>query len=161
MQSNREDTMTWQLLNQVEKIYLHFQPHSVTENDIYMESLKRLSDARNYRRMRIFSVTRPHPEPLWWMLGVMGFVVVGVSYLFGMEYMWSQAILTGILACMIAFIVVVIVVMGKPYSGALPMMKPKPFEDALHKISIIGKNQAEQDNLGTSRSFDNSAMLNS
>ncbi len=139
MKSQHEDLQTWQLLNDVEKIYLNFQPKNVTENDIYMESLKRLADARTYRRIRIFQVTGPRPIGLWVMLGIMGVVVIGISYLFGMEYLWPQVALTAALTGIIALIVLVIVVMGRPYSGAIPIMKPKPFEDAIQKFTLIEK----------------------
>jgi hypothetical protein len=140
MKSQREDMVTWQLLNNIEKIYLNFQPQNAVENTIYAESLHRLSDARTYRRIRIFQVTQPRPVALWVMLSVMGITVTGISYLFGMEYLWSQAALTAILAGMIGVIILVVVVLERPYSGFLPMVRPKVFEDALQKIDLIVKN---------------------
>jgi hypothetical protein len=137
MKSRHEDIITWELLNGIENIYLTFQPKNITENAIYTESLRRLSDARTYRRTRIFQVTQPEPFGLWVMLSAMGLTVMGISYLFGMEYVWSQAALTAVLAGMIAVIIMVVIVLDRPYSGFVPMVQPKVFEDALQKINLI------------------------
>lgn len=139
MKSQREDMATWGLLNGIEKTYINFQPQNAAENTIYAESLHRLSDARNYRRIRIFQVTQPKPVALWVMLSIMGVTVLGISYLFGMEYVWSQAALTAVLAGMIGVIILVIIVLERPYSGFVPMVRPKVFEDALQKIDLIVK----------------------
>ncbi len=140
MKTQHEDLTTWELLNNVEKIYLNFHPQNAMENAVYAESLHRLSDARTYRRIRIFQVTQSEPLALWVMLSIMGLTVLGISYLFGMEYVWSQAALTSVLAGMIVVIIMVIIVLQRPYSGFVPMVRPKVFEDALQKIVLIVKN---------------------
>ncbi len=108
MAKHQEDANVSEMLNSLEKIYLNLDPKSLKEQAIYTNSLSHLAKLRENRRMRIFTATEPKLVDPLRLLILLGFIVVFISYFFGMRHLWTQMILTGALIFTITAILTVI-----------------------------------------------------
>lgn len=135
MDHRRESPKANGVINQLWDIYTRFEPRGAREVAVYSESLSRLSSARESRRLRMFQMNLAAPTFLWTLLVIIGVMVVGLSYFFGVEYLWSQAIMTGALAGTIAFILVTIELLDRPFSGSL-RVSSQPFELLINGLAV-------------------------
>ena len=131
---------TWGVLSPLQKTYLDFDPQSKQERYLYEDSLKNLEKLREYRQLRIFRVQKQAPIQLWVTLIVMGIVIVAISLLFGMRYVWTQAILISVLTGTIATLIGVTIELNTPFSGRFPL-KPTNFENVLSKFEELKRQE--------------------
>lgn len=146
MLKKQEDTKAEIVLNTLWQSFLAFTPGTQQENSLQQQSLSLLQKLTEYRQMRIFMATAVVPVRLWEVLIGLGGLVVSVSFLFGMRYIWSQTILIASLAGMIAVLITFILIMSAPLSGHF-QLPPQAFQEALIKMQIftqIDRNQLRQ-----------------
>ena len=136
MAHRQEEPQVSKILSSLQKIYLNFDPQTHREEIIYASSLDHLAQLRANRRMRIFTATEPKLENPLILLTVLGFIVVGISYFFGMHRLWAQMILTGSLIFTITAILMIIFMLGNPYAGKFGI-KPKVFQNTLARLQQI------------------------
>lgn len=133
MRYKRARLNTWGRLSHLQTIYLDFNPKTKQENYFYLESLRNLEKLREYRQMRIFKVQEIQPTELWITLILLGSCIVLISLLFGMRYLWTQAILVSALAGIIATLIIVTLALSTPFSGRYSL-KPIEFENISSKF---------------------------
>lgn len=121
-------------LEHLMEVALRFEPQNAREEAIYGHALSRLSEAREQRHYRLFQMTLAVPGFMWWLLVVTGVILVALSYFFGIEYLWSQAIFTAALAGTIAFILVLIMLLDYPFTGDLTV-PPDAFTMGLRRFA--------------------------
>lgn len=127
MNARRESAKARAALDGLWDAYRGFEPRTAREAALYAESLERLSNARENRRIRLFQMNLEAPGFMWALLLVVGTMVIGLSYFFGIEYLWSQVVMTASLAGAIAFTLVMIALLDFPFSGSL-RVTPGPLE---------------------------------
>jgi hypothetical protein len=72
------------------------------------QMLSLLGAAHQYRETRLFEMTQSVPWLIWVLLIAFGAVLVGFLLCFGIEYVWSQVLFTGMFAAAIAFVLVIV-----------------------------------------------------
>ena len=138
MAQRQEEPQVSQILGSLQKIYLNFSPQTRRDEVIYANSLEHLALLRANRRMRIFTATEPKLENPLILLTMLGFIVVSISYFFGMHRLWAQMILTGSLIFTITSILMIIYMLSNPYAGKFGI-KPLVFQNSLIRLQEISR----------------------
>jgi uncharacterized membrane protein len=90
---------------------------SVPNRELYAESLKRLNNLAQYRRLRIFAGNDTVPLAVWLVLLAGGVITISYTYFFGMKNIKSQYLMTAALTVTITLILVLIYILDHPFTG--------------------------------------------
>jgi hypothetical protein len=138
MNVGQESRQVSHILGNIEKLYLNYNPQNKKEEAIFNNSLQHLSQLRESRRLRIFTAIEPKLTNPIILLSILGFIVVGISYFFGMHRLWAQMILTGSLIFTITSILMIIYMFSTPFSGRFSI-KPYVYQDTLKRLQEISQ----------------------
>ncbi len=138
MAERKESSNASKLLKQLQKIYIDYNPKQGKEEIIYTESLQHLMSLREHRRMRIFTATEFEMKRPWIYLGLLGGIVVGISYFFGMKDVAIQMLLTAALIFTISSILTLMIMISHPFEGPYAI-KPRVFENTLMRLEQISQ----------------------
>ncbi|MCA1688663.1 MAG: hypothetical protein LC714_08770, partial [Actinobacteria bacterium] len=87
-------------------------------------------DLVDERRLRLLEAREGIPHVLWGVLVVGGIIVVGFTYLFGLENTRSHTLMIAALAAIIALALFTIYALDHPFGG-ITRVQPEAFELAL------------------------------
>jgi Na+/proline symporter len=104
---------------------------SIRNRELYAESLKRLNNLAEYRRLRIFAGNNTVPSIIWLVLLVGGAITVSYTYFFGMKNVKAQCVMTSALTITITLILCLIYILDHPFSGS-NRVTAEPLEQALN-----------------------------
>jgi hypothetical protein len=90
---------------------------SIPNRELYAETLKRLNDLAQYRRLRIFAGNDTVPLAVWLVLLVGGVFTVSYTFFFGMKNIRAQYVIATTLTVTIALILFLIFVLDHPFTG--------------------------------------------
>jgi Na+/proline symporter len=90
---------------------------SIANRELYAETLKRLNDLAQYRRLRIFAGNNTVPSAVWLVLLVGGVFTVSYTFFFGMKNIKAQYIMMATLTVTITLILFLIYVLDHPFTG--------------------------------------------
>jgi Na+/proline symporter len=90
---------------------------SIANRELYAETLKRLNDLAQYRRLRIFAGNDTVPSAVWLVLLVGGVFTVSYTFFFGMKNIRAQYIMMATLTVTITLILFLIYVLDHPFTG--------------------------------------------
>jgi hypothetical protein len=90
---------------------------SIPNKGLYAESLKRLDNLAQYRRLRIFAGNNAVPPVVWLVLFVGGAITVSYAFFFGMKNIKVQHLITAALTVTITMILFLIYVLDHPFIG--------------------------------------------
>jgi hypothetical protein len=80
----------WEAYNQLWLAYQQFHPHDAFENAWYTESLGRLNQLGDHRRLRLLANRSAVPGIMWVVLLGAGMITIGFSFFFGIENVWPR-----------------------------------------------------------------------
>jgi Na+/proline symporter len=103
---------------------------SIPNRELYMESLRRINNLAEYRRLRIFAGNDTVPPMVWLILLVGGLITVSYTYFFGVRNIRGQYIMTSALTIMISLILFLVYVLDHPFTGT-GRVSAKPFSEAM------------------------------
>jgi Na+/proline symporter len=103
---------------------------SLPNRELYMESLRRLNNLAEYRRLRIFAGNDTVPPMVWLILLVGGLITVLYTYFFGARNIRGQYIMTSALTIMISLILFLVYVLDHPFTGT-GRVSARPFSEAM------------------------------
>jgi Na+/proline symporter len=98
-------------------VFYQIDEKSVPNRELYAESLKRLNNLAQYRRIRIFAGNDTVPFAVWLVLLVCGVITISYTYFFGMKNIKSQYLMTAALTVTITLILVLIYILDHPFTG--------------------------------------------
>lgn len=98
-------------------VFYQIDEKSVPNRELYGESLKRLNNLAQYRRIRIFAGNDTVPFAVWLVLLVGGVITISYTYFFGMQNIKSQYLMTAALTVTITLILVLIYILDHPFTG--------------------------------------------
>jgi lysylphosphatidylglycerol synthetase-like protein (DUF2156 family) len=98
-------------------MFYQIDEKSIPNKELYSESLKRLNNLAQYRRLRIFAGNNTVPPVVWLVLLVGGLITVSYTYFFGMKNIKAQYLLTATLTVTITLILFLIYVLDHPFTG--------------------------------------------
>jgi hypothetical protein len=127
-------------LNPVWEVYRQVHEGGELEPTEVEHATERLHELERQRHLRHLSAEATLP-PVYWPVIIIGFLMtVGFSYFFRLENLVLQAAMTGLLAAVLAGVLLLIVSLNEPFTGPVPV-EPAPFEHALDHFNAL--------NLGT------------
>lgn len=101
------------------------------------EALRRLNALYDARQDRLLAA-QAHIEPaVWWVVLFGAAVVIGLTYLFGMESFAMHALMTGMVAASLALVIVLIVAFDYPFRGEV-QVGPDGFRNVQHIMEQAG-----------------------
>ncbi|HKQ53684.1 MAG TPA: DUF4239 domain-containing protein, partial [Pyrinomonadaceae bacterium] len=118
------------------QIYIGLQPQPGRETELYAQSLDRLNDLSDSRRLRLVMSKDDLPALIRILLWGGGLIVLAFTYFFGVKSLRAQALMTAALAGEIAFILFLIVALDNPFHGSL-RVSPEPLQIVLERIQAI------------------------
>lgn len=108
----------WVVFNRLWRTYHEFQPQTDYERIWYAQSLTKLNELGDQRRLRLLnSRSDGIPDVMWIALIGGGIVTIGFSFLFGTKNAWAHVLMTGSLAIIIALVLFSIMALEQPFAG--------------------------------------------
>jgi predicted small integral membrane protein len=89
-----------------------------SNRELYAETLRKLNNLAQDRRLRIFAANDTVPEAIWLVLLVGGVFTVLYTFFFGMKNIRAQYVITTTLTVTITLILFLIYVLDHPFTGA-------------------------------------------
>jgi Protein of unknown function (DUF4239) len=99
-------------------LFYQMDTQSMPNRELYAESLRRLNNLAQYRRLRIFAGNDTVPPAIWLVLLVGSLFTIGYTYFFGMKNIRAQYTITASLTATVALILFLIYVLDHPFTGA-------------------------------------------
>jgi hypothetical protein len=90
---------------------------SIPNRELYAETVKRLNNLAQYRRLRIFAGNDTVPSVVWLVLLVGGVFTISYTWLFGMKNMKAQYMVATTLTVTVTLILFLIYVLDHPFTG--------------------------------------------
>ncbi len=107
----------WEAYNKLWVAYQQFQPGNTYENAWYTESLGRLNQLGDHRRLRLLANRSAVPRIMWVVLLGTGMITVGFSAFFGTESLWAYVLMVAALVATITLVLFLILALDQPFSG--------------------------------------------
>lgn len=98
-------------------LFYEMDEKSIPNRELYAESLRRLNNLAEYRRLRIFAGNNTVPSVIWFVLLVGGVTAVAYTYFFGMKNIKAQYMMTTALTVTITLILFLIYILDHPFTG--------------------------------------------
>jgi len=111
-------------------VFDNMEDKSIPNRELYMESLRRLNNLAEYRRLRIFAGNDTVPPMMWLIMLVGGVIMVLYTYFFGVRNIRAQYGMTSALTIMISLILFVVYVLDHPFTGS-GRVSAKPYSEAM------------------------------
>ena len=108
---------THALLLKVWDVYINFSPKTETQKVFFAESVRKLNDANELRRLRIVDAKDGLHPVLWSVLIVSGIITILFTFFFGTENFIEQICMTCLLSSLIALVLLTIMVFDYPFTG--------------------------------------------
>ena len=118
----------WGVYNELWRTYQRFQPQNDHERTWYAQSLTKLNQLGDQRRLRLLSSrSEGIPVVMWVALLGAGGITIGFSFLFGTRSAAAHVLMTSALAMTIAVVLVSILALEEPFRG-ITRVDPDAFE---------------------------------
>ena len=111
-------------------VFDNMEDKSIPNRELYMESLRRLNNLAEYRRLRIFAGNDTVPPMMWLIMLVGGVIMVLYTYFFGVRNIRAQYGMTSALTIMISLILFVVYILDHPFTGSGRVIA-KPYSEAM------------------------------
>ena len=113
-----------------------FEPTTSGQSVVHAEALSAFNNLVELRRRRIEATTYAVPASLWVVVLIGAALSIFASYLFNIESLLAQSLLTTLLASMIALLVFFIATTDHPYRG-VNAIKPRAYEIVLNILTEL------------------------
>lgn len=134
MADGNADPRTEAALRSFRSIYTEMEPNGPREEEIYRESLRRLSELNDSRADRLHAAKIGLHGIMWTVLIIGGLLTIVFTYFFGVSNIRPQALMTAGLTTMIALTLFMIWSLNHPFRGDFHV-EPTAFEDAIVEMS--------------------------
>lgn len=136
MAKGKRSSKVEEIQGKLVRLYSSVQPKNEIQKIFLMESVKKMNEASEMRRLRlIYAATGIHPL-LYAILITGSFITLAFAMFFGTENHVEQLIMTSCLAAMIAFALFTIIALDYPFTGTFSI-EPDVFINMLP--SLISK----------------------
>jgi hypothetical protein len=117
MEFGKSSPKAWDLLDDIRASLQNVDPSTPGQQVLYEQSLERMRDLADARRDRLLDAENGLPGILWVVLIAGGIIVVGFTYLFGLESTAIHLLMVGSLALVIALVLFTVAAMNFPFKG--------------------------------------------
>lgn len=128
MTEHRGSAEAWEGYTRLWRVFYQIQPKSEHDKVWYTQSITRLNDLDDQRRVRLVeSRAGGVPEIMWLVLVGTSAITIAFSFLFGTKNATAQLVMSAGLALTIALVMLAIVALDDPFAG-ITRLGPQPFE---------------------------------
>jgi uncharacterized protein DUF4239 len=117
----------WQLLDEIRLSLQDLEVSTAADEVLYQQGLQRVHDVNDARRARLVDAEEGIPAILWVVLVVGGVIVVGFTYLFGMDSSLVHMLMVAAVAGVIALALFTVGTLDYPFGGGV-QVGPEAFE---------------------------------
>jgi len=133
MEHEKSSPRAWDLLDELRASLQDFDPSTSGQQVLYEQSLDRMHDLANARRDRLLEAENGLPAILWVVLIIGGVIVVGFTYLFGLQSTAIHLLMVGALALIIALVLFTVAALNFPFKGDITV-DPDAMEHVLGRF---------------------------
>ena len=133
MRQGKSSPKAWELLDEIRSAVQNSQPSSPAQQVLYEEGLERVHELADARRARLLEADQGLPSILWIVLIVGGIVVIGFTYLFGLESTVIHLLMVAALVLIIALVLFTVAELDFPFSGGV-RIGPEAMEQVLGRF---------------------------
>jgi hypothetical protein len=133
MSHGQVSQQAWALTDDMRSTISEFEPETHSEQVLYDQGLTLVHNLVDERTLRLFDVRGGIPRVLWFVLVVGGVIVVGFTYLFGLENTRSHRLMIASLAAVISLVLFTIYALDYPFRG-ITRVQPDAFELVLDRF---------------------------
>jgi hypothetical protein len=139
MAEQRPSPETWEAYNRLWRTYHLFQPETDHQQIWYAQSLAKLNELGDQRRLRLLSSRAEGiPDVMWVALCGAGVITIGFSFLFGTRSAMAQVLMTSSLAMTIALVLLSIMALEQPFAG-ITRVEPESFHQVANIFDVLSQ----------------------
>jgi hypothetical protein len=127
MKEGQASPRAWQLLDEIRQSLQDVEVSTGADEVLYQQGLQRVHDVNDARRARLVDAEEGIPAILWVVLVVGGVIVVGFTYLFGMDSSLVHMLMVAAVAGIIALALFTVGTLDYPFGGGV-QVGPEAFE---------------------------------
>jgi hypothetical protein len=117
-------------LRDIWKLYVIYEPKSEKEKIFFAESVRKLDELREMRRLRIMDSRKGVHAVLWFVLIVGAITTISFTFFFGSDKFINHVVMASILSALIALILLTILSFSFPFTGSVHI-EPKTFQQVI------------------------------
>jgi len=117
MRQEKSSPKAWDLLDEIRVNLQDFDSSTPAQRVLYEQGLERMNDLAGARRDRLLEAKHGLPAILWVVLIVGGIVVVGFTYLFGLDSTVIHLLMVAALALIISLVLFTVAALNFPFKG--------------------------------------------
>ncbi len=121
------------VLTELQQVFYAFEPATDGQRIVHAEAMRAFNEMIEERRERIEAVDYAVPDTLWGVVLVGAIIALLGACVFSMESLGFHALMTSLLAAMIALLVFFIASTDRPYRGASGV-SPIAYQLVLHDV---------------------------
>jgi hypothetical protein len=122
------------VLNQeITKSVYGFEPSTSPEQTLYSQALQRAHELNQNRSLRLLYAREGLPLILWFVLGILGIMIILFTYVLGMESALLHVLAVGALTAGLSFTLITTIALDQPFGGDL-RVTPEAFEVVLNEL---------------------------
>ena len=133
MREGQASPRAWALLDEIRLSVQELEVRTGAEEVLYSQGLQRVHDLADARRSRLVDAEEGIPAILWVVLVVGGVIVVGFTYLFGMDHSAAHTLMVAALAGVIALALFTVGALDYPFGSGV-QVGPEAFELVLERF---------------------------
>jgi uncharacterized membrane protein YraQ (UPF0718 family) len=134
MAEEKSSPKAWKLLDDIRSGLQDFQPATPAQRVIYEQGYVSMRDLADARRQRLLEARQGLPIILWVVLIGGGIVVVGFTYLFGLQSTVIHLLMVASLALVIALVLFTDAALNFPFEGDITI-HPDALDQVLNRSS--------------------------
>lgn len=139
MAEQRASPETWEAYNRLWRTYHLFQPQTDHARIWYAQSLTKLNELGDQRRLRLLhSRSDGVPDVIWVVLLGAGAITISFSFLFGARSVKAQVLMTASLAMTISLVLLSIMALEQPFAG-ITRVDPEAFHQTASIFDVLSR----------------------
>ena len=133
MQEEKSSPRAWDLLDDIRASLQGFDPSTPAEVVLYEQGYESMRSFADARRDRLLEAEQGLPAILWVVLIAGGMIVVGFTYLFGLDSTVIHLLMVASLALVIALVLFTVASLNFPFKGDITI-RPDAMEQVLRRF---------------------------
>jgi len=133
MREGRASPRAWALLDEIRLSLQDLEARTNSEQALYLQGQEYVHNLNDARRDRLVDAEEGLPAMLWVVLVLGGVIVVGFTYLFGLENTLVHTLMVGALASIISLALFTVAALDYPFGRGV-QVGPDAFEQVLWRL---------------------------
>ena len=119
----RSSRVTTRVLSDLYDLVVEYRPSDLHGADLQKDLLSELDQLTRARRERLVMAEGTVPSAIWFVLFLGAALTISFTFFFGAQSVIAQSSMTGVLAAIIFSLILVIIAIDRPYTGAIMVSK--------------------------------------